>query len=82
MFDDAIFNTIFRFEYVDFNTGTFEVTGQNIGDEITALVFGFSFRPVGNTVIKANYRRHWTVDAIGNATINTAGFQFGFASYF
>ena len=82
MFNNAIFNTVFRFEYVDFNTGTFIVTGQNIGDEITALVFGFSFRPVGNTVIKANYRRHWTVDAIGNPTINTAGFQFGFASYF
>ena len=82
MFNNAIFNTVFRFEYVDFNTGTFIVTGQNIGDEITALVFGFSFRPVGDTVIKANYRRHWTVDAIGNPTINTAGFQFGFASYF
>lgn len=82
MFNDAIFNTVFRFEYVDFNTGTFIVTGQNIGDEITALVLGFSFRLVGNTVIKANYRRHWTVDAIGNPTINTAGFQFGLASYF
>ena len=82
MYNDAIFNTIFRFEYVDFNTGTFAVTGQSIGDEITAIVFGVSFRPVGNTVIKANYRRHWTVDAIGNPTINTAGFQFGFASYF
>jgi len=82
MYNDAIFNTIFRFEYVDFNTGTFAVTGQSIGDEITAIVFGVSFRPVGNTVIKANYRRHWSVDAIGNPTINTAGFQFGFASYF
>jgi len=45
-------------------------------------VFGLNFRPVPNTVIKANYRRHWTVDAIGNPTIHTAGFQFGFASYF
>jgi len=82
LFREATINSIFRFEYVDFNTGTFAVTGQSIGDEITALVFAISFRPVSNTVIKANYRRHWTVDAIGNPTIHTAGFQFGFASYF
>jgi len=82
LFNDAVFNSVFRFEYVDFNIGTFVVTGQEIRDEITAIVFGLSFRPVPNTVIKANYRRHWTVDAIGNPTIHTAGFQFGFASYF
>jgi hypothetical protein len=62
--------------------GNFGVTSQNIRDEITALVLGLSFRPVSNTVIKANYRRHWTIDPIGNPTIHTAGFQFGFASYF
>ncbi len=82
LFNDAVINTVVRFEYVDFNTSTFKVTGQKIRDEITALVFGFSFRPVSNTVIKANYRRHWTVDAIGNPAINTAGIQIGFASYF
>jgi hypothetical protein len=82
LFNDAIINSIIRIEYVDYNMGTFVATGQDIGDEITALVIGFSFRPVSNTVIKANYRRHWTVDAIGNPTINTTGFQFGFASYF
>ena len=82
LFNDAILNSIFRFEYVDFNIGDFNSTGQSIRDEITALVFGLSFRPVSNTVIKANYRRHWTVDAIGNPIIHTAGFQFGFASYF
>ncbi len=82
LFSDALLNSIVRFEYIDFNIGHFNSTGQSIRDEITALVFGLSFRPVSNTVIKANYRRHWIVDAIGNPTIHTAGFQFGFASYF
>jgi len=82
LFSDAVINLVVRFEYIDFNMGNFSVTGQNIRDEITALVLGLSFRPVSNTVIKANYRRHWTIDAIGNPTINIAGFQFGFASYF
>ena len=82
LFNETILNSIIRFEYVDFNMGRFNVTGQNIKDDVTALVLGLNFRPVPNTVIKANYRRHWTVDAIGNPTIHTAGFQFGFASYF
>jgi len=82
LFNETILNSIIRFEYVDFNMGRFNVTGQNIKDDVTALVFGLNFRPVPNTVIKANYKRHWTVDAIGNPTIHTAGFQFGFASYF
>lgn len=82
LFNDAVLNSIVRLEYVDFNIGNFTVTNQNIRDDITALVFGFSFRPVPNTIIKANYRRHWTVDAVGNPAIHTAGFQFGFASYF
>ncbi len=82
LFNEAILNSIVRFEYVDFNMGSFNSTGQGIRDENTALVFGLSFRPVPNTVIKANYRRHWTVDAIGNPTVHMAGFQFGFASYF
>jgi hypothetical protein len=82
LFSDAVINSVVRFEYIDFNMGNFGVTSQNIRDEITALVLGLSFRPVSNTVIKANYRRHWTIDPIGNPTIHTAGFQFGFASYF
>jgi len=82
LFNEAIINSIVRFEFVDFNIGSFNATGQNVGDDVTALVIGLSFRPVPNTVIKANYRRHWTVDAIGNPAIHTAGFQFGFASYF
>ncbi len=82
LFNDAIINSIVRFEYVDFNMGNFKATGESIRDEITALVFGLSFRPVSNTVIKANYRRHWIIDAIGNPVVHMAGFQFGFASYF
>jgi len=82
LFNEAILNSIVRFEYIDFNIGSFNATGQNVGDDVTALIIGLSFRPVPNTVIKANYRRHWTVDAIGNPTVHMAGFQFGFASYF
>ncbi|MEQ9286375.1 MAG: hypothetical protein RIG77_05675 [Cyclobacteriaceae bacterium] len=75
-------NAIVRFEYVDFNQDTFVETGANIYDDITAIVPGLSLRFSRNTLIKANYRRHWERDILGNPTLKTAGFQFGFASYF
>ncbi len=75
-------NAIFRFEYVDYNKGDFEETNGNIFDDILAVVPGLSLRFSKNTLLKANYRRHWERDILGNPAVKTAGFQFGFASYF
>jgi len=71
-----------RVERVDFNVGTFASTGRAIGDEVTAVVPTLSFRPSDQTVVRANYRYHWTTDFAGNAPSRRAGFQLGLATYF
>lgn len=81
-FDQAVLNANVRFEYVDYNVGTFTSTGLRIHDEVTALVLGMSFRPTSETVFKGDYRHHWSRDLLGNPTVRLGGFQFGFATYF
>jgi len=71
-----------RLERLDMNVGTFRSTGRNIFDETTALVPGVSFRPTEQTVFRANYRREWIRDLLGNPTAVRAGWQVGFATYF
>jgi len=71
-----------RLERVDFNVGSFTSTGRDIGDEVSAIVPGISFRPTAGTVFRANYRYHWTHDFQGNDPARMAGFQVGFATYF
>lgn len=78
----ATINLAFRTEYTDYNVGTFAETGGNIYDHIIAIVPGISFRPSPQTVIRANYRYHWKRDLLGNPPSLTAGFQFGFSTYF
>lgn len=79
---DVVLNTNLRIEQVDYNVGTFEETGDNIYDEITAVVPGLSLRFTYNTVLKFNYRYQWHRDLLGNPAAKTSGIQFGFASYF
>ncbi|MCH1571876.1 MAG: hypothetical protein L7S64_11080 [Longimicrobiales bacterium] len=67
---------------MDYNSGTFSTTGSAIGDQVTALVPGVSFRPSSGTVFRANYRYHWATDFQGNDPARRAGFQVGFATYF
>lgn len=81
-YDDATLSVGVRFEHVDYNTGTFASTGEPIGDEVTAIVPTVSFRPTPGTVLRANYRYHWSRDFQGNALNRMAGFQIGFATYF
>jgi len=81
-FEHATFNVAARLEYADYNVGTFNETGGNIRDDIYAVVPGISFRPYPQTVLRANYRYHWQTDLLGNPAARTAGFQFGFSSYF
>ncbi len=81
-FERAVLNVALRLEYADYNVGTFRETDGDIRDDIYAVVPGISFRPYPQTVIRANYRYHWQTDILGNPASKTAGFQFGFSSYF
>lgn len=81
-FDKSVINLAVRLERVDYNVGEFAETGKNIYDDINGLSFAISFRPAPVTVFKANYIHFWSRDALGNPTVETAGFQFGIATYF
>jgi len=81
-FEKSVLNASCRFEYVDWNVGTFNETGGNIGDELWAIVPGISFRPTAQTVIRFNYRFMQQKDILGNPPSNIGGVQFGIASYF
>ncbi|MES3033018.1 MAG: hypothetical protein V4813_03360 [Gemmatimonadota bacterium] len=79
---NAVVNAALRLEYVDYNVGTFQSTGGPIRDDVRAIVPGISFRPTSGTVFKANYRREWMRDLLGNPTSHRGGWQVGFATYF
>jgi hypothetical protein len=81
-YTEAVLTAGLRLEHVDHNVGTFSSTGGSIGDEITAVVPGVSFRPTPGTVFRMNYRYHWIRDLQGNAPARMAGLQVGFATYF
>ena len=81
-YTEAVLTAGVRLEHVDHNVGTFSSTGGSIGDEITAMVPGVSFRPTPGTVFRMNYRYHWIRDLQGNAPARMAGLQVGFATYF
>ena len=81
-YEETVLNLNLRVESIDYNVGTFAETGLPVGDEIHAVVPGISLRPSANTVLRANYRYHWTNDLLQNPVSRTAGFQVGFASYF
>jgi len=78
----AVVNAALRVERVDYNVGTFAETGDPLRDDLWAIVPGLSFRPSPTTVIRGNYRYHWQTDLLGNPPARTAGFQFGFSTYF
>ncbi len=81
-FPSAALSADLRVEYVDRNVGTFSSTDGNIGDDVSAVVIGASFRPVNGTVFKANYRTQRTRDLLNNAAASLGAFQIGFATYF
>jgi hypothetical protein len=80
--ENSTLNLALRTEYSDYNVGKFEETSGNIYDHIFAIVPGISLRPSSQTVIRINYRYHWERDLLGNEAARTAGFQFGYSSYF
>lgn len=80
--EKAVLNLAFRTEYVDWNVGTFEATGDNIYESVFGIAPGISFRPSGQTVLRFNYRYQWQKDILGNPAAKTAAIQFGISSYF
>jgi len=81
-FSQSVINAVCRLEYVDWNKDSFAETGGNISEEFFSVVPGLSWRPSPQTVIRLNYRYNWQTDLFGNPPSKTAGFQFGFSSYF
>jgi hypothetical protein len=81
-FEKSVLNAAFRLEYVDWNRGTFTETGTTIREDFFSIVPGVSWRPTTQTVLRLNYRYNWQRDIFGNPASKTAGFQFGFSSYF
>jgi hypothetical protein len=80
--EKATLNLAFRTEYVDWNIGTFDKTGDKIYEHVFGIVPGISFRPTPQTVIRFNYRYQWQRDILGNPASKTAAIQFGFSTYF
>ncbi|MBS1505997.1 MAG: hypothetical protein JSS79_05060 [Bacteroidetes bacterium] len=81
-FNKSVVNVVCRFEYVDWNVGTFKETSGNMSEDFVSIVPGISWRPTPLTVLRLNYRYNWITDILGNPPSKTAGFQFGFSSYF
>jgi len=81
-FQKSVVNVVCRLEYVDWNVGKFKETDGNISEDFVSIVPGISWRPTPLTVLRLNYRYNWTTDILGNPPSKTAGFQFGFSSYF
>ncbi len=80
--EKATLNLACRFEYVDWNNGTFKSTGTNIGEEVWSIIPAISFRPVAQTVLRLNYRYLQQKDILGNPPSKTGGFLFGLSTYF
>lgn len=80
--NNATLNIACRAEYADYNQGTFRETNGKIYDHIMALVPGISFRPSSQTVFRANLRREWQKDILGNPTVQIGTFQIGLSTYF
>ena len=80
--ENSVFNVAARLDYVDWNVGTFESTGTDIGDEVFAITPGLSFRPTNETVLRLNYRYQWQEDILHNPAALTATWMLGFSTYF
>lgn len=79
---NATLNLACRFEYVDWNKGTFTSTGGNIAEDLWSIMPAISFRPSAQTVLRLNYRYQSQRDLLGNPPAKTGGFSFGVSTYF
>jgi len=79
--NDNRLNANMRYEFADYNSGTFEQTGSNISDDVKCIRGGLSLQIGQKTMLKANYSYLLQSDILGNAA-KTGGIQFGLATYF
>lgn len=82
VFENSKITLFARFNYVDFNYGTFTANDLKKGDEIIGISSGVSFRPKPGTVIRFNHVYQQSTDVLNNPPALLGGFQFGVASYF
>jgi hypothetical protein len=80
--ENATLNLAARLDYADWNVGTFNETGTDIGDELFAITPAISFRPTAQTVFRLNYRHQWQKDILNNPAAKKATWLFGFSTYF
>jgi hypothetical protein len=80
--DNATVNLATRFDYVDWNVGTFNETGTDIGEGLWAITPAISFRPSAQTVFRLNYRYQLQKDILKNPASKTTSWLFGFSTYF
>lgn len=78
----AKLNVGIRFDYVDYNTDRFTVSGNRIGDDALAIVPSIAFRPIGTTVLRINYKWIQSHDLLSIEGPRTGLIQFGFSTYF
>lgn len=79
---NATLNLALRTEYVDWNKGRFNETGDRIGDDAFSFMPGISFRPSALSVFRFNYRFMQERDLFSNPSERTDSFSFGIATYF
>lgn len=80
--EKAVLNIACRFEFVDWNVGTFKETGNNIAEDLWSIMPAVSFRPTQQTVFRFNYRFQKQRDIFGNPPSTTGGFIVGVSTYF
>ena len=80
--EDASLNLAVRFDYLDWNIGTFKESNTRIGDERISITPAISFRPSKQTVLRLNYRYSWDTDILSNPKTRTGSLLFGFSTYF
>ncbi|MBB1642696.1 hypothetical protein [Sphingobacterium sp. UME9] len=80
--ENATINLACRLEFVDWNVGRFNETGEKIGDQTWSMMGAISFRPNAQTVLRLNYRHQQTRDLLNNAPTLMGGLSFGISTYF
>lgn len=80
--ENASLNIAARFDYVDWNIGTFNESNTNIGDQRISITPAISFRPSSQTVLRLNYWYSWDTDIFFNEKSRSASIMFGFSTYF
>ena len=80
--DDATLNLACRLEYVDWNVGQFNETGDNIGDDLWSIMPAISFRPYGSDSISFKLSLPAAKRYFGQSAVKNRGIQFWYFNLF